>query len=129
MTIALRPIPAVGAIPGDRLRDRFKTDRHAAPPRNVETGHSAMGEGGLVAPAGVTHHVHHIFGNIIAETAPSGQCANTFFPGHKLRRSRQNSRVSTARPLKPRIINELVPCTSSLSQTPIRLESIVAPAQ
>lgn len=39
MTVALPPIPTVGAMTGDRQRDGFKTDRRTAPPRNVEKGH------------------------------------------------------------------------------------------
>ena len=38
MTVALPPIPTAGAMTVDRRRDGFKTDRHTAPPRNVEKG-------------------------------------------------------------------------------------------
>jgi hypothetical protein len=32
-------LPIVDGAPGERRRDEFKTDRHAALPRNVEEGH------------------------------------------------------------------------------------------
>jgi hypothetical protein len=42
MAVALPSIPTVGAMTADRRRDGFKTDRHTALPRNVETGNCRL---------------------------------------------------------------------------------------